>query len=134
MKKKLLAALLSAALLLGAVGCAPTAADPTPTPETETTPAPTEAVDQPEEQEEPQNEQYDIVVAGAGAAGMMAAINAYEHGARNILVVEKQAVVGGGTAAASGGMHACDTKVMQKFGYEETMVDMFETAVYRRGN
>lgn len=132
MKKKLLAALLSAALLLGAVGCAPTAADPTPTPETETTPAPTEAVDQPEEQEEPQNEQYDIVVAGAGAAGMMAAINAYEHGARNILVVEKQAVVGGGTAAASGGMHACDTKVMQKFGYEETMVDMFETAV-RRG-
>ena len=45
MKKKLLAALLSAALLLGAVGCAQTAADPTPTPETETTPAPTEAVD-----------------------------------------------------------------------------------------
>ena len=31
-----------------------------------------------------------------------------------------------------GGMHACNTQVMQKWGYDETMVDMFATAI-RRG-
>ncbi len=77
-------------------------------------------------------QQADIVIVGAGAAGMTAALNAYETGARNILLVEKLGVVGGGTTCATGGMHACDTQVMRKLGSEETMVDMFETAV-RRG-
>lgn len=41
-------------------------------------------------------------------------------------------MVGGGTTCASGGMHACNTQVIQKWGYDETMVDMFATAI-RRG-
>ncbi|MEG1773944.1 MAG: FAD-binding protein, partial [Oscillospiraceae bacterium] len=79
-----------------------------------------------------ENEQYDIVIAGAGAAGMTAALNAYKTGAKNILLIEKLSVVGGGTTCATGGMHACDTKAMKKLDNKETMVDMFETAV-RRG-
>lgn len=80
----------------------------------------------------PAAQQADVVIVGAGAAGMTAAISAYETGARNILLVEKLSVVGGGTTCASGGMHACNTQVMQKWGYDETMVDMFATAI-RRG-
>lgn len=55
-------------------------------------------------------QQADIVIVGAGAAGMTAALNAYETGARNILLVEKLGVVGGGTTCATGGMHACERR------------------------
>ena len=44
----------------------------------------------------PAAQQADVVIVGAGAAGMTAAISAYETGARNILLVEKLSVVGGG--------------------------------------
>ena len=37
----------------------------------------------------PAAQQADVVIVGAGAAGMTAAISAYETGARNILLVEK---------------------------------------------
>lgn len=62
----------------------------------------------------PAAQQTDVVIVGAGAAGMTAAISTYETSARNILLVEKLSVVGGGTICASGGMHDCNTQVMQK--------------------
>ena len=44
----------------------------------------------------PAVQQADVVIVGAGAAGMTAAISAYETGAHNILLVEKLSVVGVG--------------------------------------
>ena len=52
----------------------------------------------------PAAQQADVVIVGAGAAGMTAAISAYETGARNILLVEKLSVVGGGATFSCEGV------------------------------
>lgn len=45
----------------------------------------------------------DVVVLGSGSAALVAALSAHEHGAREVIVVEKSGMVGG-TSAMSGGM------------------------------
>ena len=41
------------------------------------------------------NLKYDIVIIGGGPAGMSAAIAAYEHGNRSILIIEREKRLGG---------------------------------------
>lgn len=55
----------------------------------------------------------DIVIVGAGGAGMTAAIEATQAG-KNVLVLEKMPYVGGNTTKASGGMNAAGTKFQQE--------------------
>ncbi len=50
----------------------------------------------------------DVVIVGAGGAGMTAALTASEYGAK-VIIVESQAVVGGNSVRATGGMNAGDT-------------------------
>ena len=50
----------------------------------------------------------DIVIVGAGGAGMTAALTAAEKGA-NVIILESQAAVGGNSVRATGGMNAADT-------------------------
>ncbi|NML93326.1 FAD-binding protein [Novosphingobium sp. TW-4] len=45
----------------------------------------------------------DVVVLGSGGAAMTAAISAYDHGASDVVILEKSGMVGG-TTAMSGGM------------------------------
>ncbi len=49
------------------------------------------------------DEEFDVVVLGSGAAALVAALAAADHGARRVLIVEKSGMVGG-TSAMSGGM------------------------------
>ena len=51
----------------------------------------------------------DVVIVGAGGAGMSAAITAQQAG-KTVLVLEKMPYVGGNTTKASGGMNAAGTK------------------------
>lgn len=52
-----------------------------------------------------------IVVLGSGAAGMAAALSAAENGASNIVLLEKQQMLGGSTGRSSGCiLHATDEK------------------------
>jgi 3-oxosteroid 1-dehydrogenase len=44
---------------------------------------------------------YDVVVLGSGAAGLVAALSAAQHGAR-VAVFEKGSQIGGTTALSSG--------------------------------
>ncbi len=50
----------------------------------------------------------DIVVVGAGGAGMTAAITAADAG-KKVVILESQALVGGNSKLATGGMNAADT-------------------------
>jgi urocanate reductase len=60
----------------------------------------------------------DVVIVGAGASGLSAALSAYQNGVRNMVVIEKMPFVGGSTATAGGGMQIyrvdADPDVTQK--------------------
>lgn len=52
----------------------------------------------------------DIIVVGAGAAGMSAAITAKDEGA-SVIILEKSGTLGGNTVCAANGINAADSKV-----------------------
>ena len=39
--------------------------------------------------------EYDLTIIGAGPAGLAAAVSAYDHGVRSILILERDAEPGG---------------------------------------
>lgn len=66
----------------------------------------------------------DIVVIGAGGAGMTAAIEAMQNGAKNVVIVEKMPITGGNTVRATGGLNAAATKYQEADGIEDS-VELF---------
>lgn len=62
----------------------------------------------------------DVVVIGAGGAGLAAALSAKEKGA-NVLVLEKMSYAGGNTLKATGGMNAAETSVQKTLGIEDSV-------------
>lgn len=70
----------------------------------------------------------DVVVIGAGGAGLTSAIAAHEKGAR-VILIEKTELLGGNTNYATAGLNAAGTKIQEKLGikdspelfYEDTM-------------
>lgn len=71
--------------------------------------------------EEPSgNMSADIVVIGAGGAGMTAAIQATQDGATNVVIVEKMPQTGGNTTYATGGLNASETKYQKAQGIEDS--------------
>ena len=68
----------------------------------------------------------DIVIVGAGGAGMIAAITAADAG-KKVVLIEKQAMTGGNSVRASGGMNAANTpeqqsnKFTEEAGVEKTL-------------
>ena len=65
----------------------------------------------------------DIVVIGAGGAGLCAAIEAASNG-YNVTVIEKQGIVGGNTNYSTGGINAAETSVQKNLGIEDSK-DLF---------
>ena len=70
--------------------------------------------------EEAKDETYeaDIVVVGAGGAGMVAAITAADAG-KKVVIVESQPAVGGNSVKATGGMNAAKTVYQDKNEFGE---------------
>lgn len=60
----------------------------------------------------------DIVIIGAGGAGLTAAIEATMDGAK-VIVVEKNSFMGGNTNYATGGMNAAGTKYQEEKGIKD---------------
>ncbi len=60
----------------------------------------------------------DIVIVGAGGAGMTAAITAADAG-KKVIIVESQEVVGGNTVKSTGGMNAAKTDLQDKNTFAE---------------
>ena len=61
----------------------------------------------------------DIVIIGTGGAGLTAAIEATSQGAK-VIVVEKNAFMGGNTNYATGGMNAAGTKYQENKNIEDS--------------
>lgn len=60
----------------------------------------------------------DVVIVGAGGAGMTAAIEAANAG-KKVVIVEKQAMTGGNTVRSTGGMNAGKTPAQDENKFEE---------------
>lgn len=70
-------------------------------------------------------DQYDIVIVGAGGAGMAAALSAKDAG-MNPVILEKMPIAGGNTLKSSGGMNASETKFQEAQGIEDSNEQFFE--------
>ncbi len=68
--------------------------------------------------------QCDLVIVGAGGAGLTAAVRANQEGAK-VLVVEKMPFVGGNSLKASGGMNCAGTKFQEALGITDSGVQEF---------
>lgn len=71
------------------------------------------------EEEKVEDVTTDIVIVGAGGAGLSAAIEATNAGAK-VVVVEKNAFMGGNTNYATGGMNAAGTKYQEAKGIQDS--------------
>lgn len=60
----------------------------------------------------------DVVVIGAGGAGLTSAIAAHEKGAK-VILIEKTELLGGNTNYATAGLNAAGTKVQEKLGEKD---------------
>lgn len=61
----------------------------------------------------------DVVIVGAGGAGMTAAITAADAG-KTVIIVESQPMVGGNSVRATGGLNACETDKQDQNEFAET--------------
>lgn len=71
------------------------------------------------------NKSCDIVVVGAGGAGMTAAINAKEAG-KDVILVEKAGIVGGNTSRSTGGMNAAETHYQKEQNIDDSVQQFIE--------
>ncbi len=65
------------------------------------------------------DEEYDVVVIGAGFAGLTAAIEASNSGA-SVVVLEKMRAPGGNSIISDGGIAAAGTPMQQRLGIEDS--------------
>ncbi len=64
--------------------------------------------------------EYDVIVVGGGGSGLAAAVSSAENGLE-VLLLEKQPVLGGTTGIAVGSLTACCTGLQQKNGIEDSL-------------
>lgn len=69
------------------------------------------------------NETTDVVVIGAGGAGLTAAIAAKEKGV-NVILIEKMPMIGGNTNYATGGINAANSSIQLSKGINDS-IDIF---------
>ena len=74
----------------------------------------------------------DIVIAGAGGAGMTAAITAAQAG-KKVIILEKGSVSGGNSSYATGGMNAADTHYQAEQGIEDS-ADLYYADTMKGGH
>lgn len=62
----------------------------------------------------------DIVIIGAGGAGLSAAVEAAKDGKLHIIVLEKQGILGGNTNYSTGGINAAETSFQAALGIKDS--------------
>lgn len=77
-------------------------------------------------------DKYDIIIVGAGGAGMSSALEAKEKG-MNPVIFEKMPIAGGNTMKSSSGMNASQTKFQKEQGIEDNN-DLFYEETLKGGH
>lgn len=77
-------------------------------------------------------DKYDVIIIGAGGAGMTAALEAKENG-MNPVIFEKMSAAGGNTNKASSGMNASETKFQKEQNIEDSN-DLFYEETLKGGH
>jgi fumarate reductase flavoprotein subunit len=78
------------------------------------------------------DQKADIVIIGAGGAGMTAAIEAVQNGATNVVLVEKMPNTGGNSVRSEGGLNAAPTKYQEADGIKDS-VELFVADTMKGG-
>ena len=68
----------------------------------------------------------DVVVIGAGGAGLAAALEAKDQGAGKVILLEKMAAIGGTTFTSQGLIGGYDSKLQKSKGVELTFEQMYD--------
>lgn len=79
----------------------------------------------PQEKKKYKDTSTDIVVVGAGGAGLSAAIAAADKGCK-VIVLEKQGIIGGNTNYSTGGINAAETSSQRELGIQDSKEQFFE--------
>lgn len=131
MKKILSGILIAAMTAMLAAGCSGAPAETTAAPGTTEAPGTTASAET-TAQTEPASADLtcDVVIIGAGGAGLTAALQAVENGAESVIVVEKRAAAGGNSIASTGGMNAAKTPNQDENEFVDAkgVEDMLENA------
>lgn len=77
------------------------------------------------------DETTDVLIFGAGQAGLCAAISAVQSGARNVLVLEKAPWCGGHTAISGSGYYIGGTDIQKAAGIEDSIEINWQDSVAR---
>lgn len=76
----------------------------------------------------------DIVVIGAGGAGLSAAVAAAETASSlKIIVLEKQGIIGGNTNYSTGGINAAETDIQKGLGIEDSKQLFYDDIMKMKG-
>ena len=82
-------------------------------------------------------ETADIVIIGAGGAGLSAAVQAKQEGVENVILLEKMPMVGGNTNRATGGLNAAETEQQKDKNIEDSIETMYNDTMkggYNKNN
>jgi len=71
----------------------------------------------------------DLVIIGAGGAGMSAALQAIDSGVESVIVVEKGGSTGGNTSRATGGMNAAKTVAQDENAWKDATTTAVEATI-----
>ncbi|WP_407398663.1 flavocytochrome c [Treponema sp.] len=91
---------------------------------------------QTEKVEKAKDTSCDIVIIGAGGAGLSAATEAASKG-KKVIVLEKMAACGGNTISSTGGLNASETSVQKKLGIDDSNDSYFNDTMkggYNKNN
>ena len=122
--KKTLASLLSLAMVASMTACSSTTGTTT-----ETTAPTTTATSETAYSE---TKTADVIIVGAGGAGLSAAISAVDNGATNVIIIDKATRTGGNLNLTSGSMSAAMTSLQEECGIEDSF-ESFEEDIYNNG-
>ena len=120
--KKIISSLSVAALVLSLAGCGSNKPAETTTP----------SADANNQVSYSNEKNADVVIVGAGAAGLSAAVTAVEEGAESVIILEKSGVTGGNLNLTSGSMSAAKTSIQEGCGIEDSF-ESFEEDIFNNG-